>query len=80
MIDYDKFQKSLKHLELQYRNHKNMDSGQPRLIREAVNETVIQRFETCYDSLWKVLKRYLREELGIPLAGENNLFASSMEQ
>lgn len=91
MIDYDKFQKSLEHLELQYRNHKSMDSGQPKLIREAVTESVIQRFETCYDSLWKVLKRHLREELGIPevpnnpkgifrLAGENNLFASSTEQ
>ncbi len=60
-------------------------------MQEAVAESVIQRFETCYDCLWKVLKRYLLEELGIPevpnspkpvirLAGENNLFASSIEQ
>jgi len=53
MIDYDKFQKSLKHLELQYRNHKSMDSGQPKLIWEAVTASVIQSFETCYDSLGK---------------------------
>ena len=26
---------------------------------------VIQRFETAYDSLWKTLKRYLTEELGL---------------
>ena len=43
MTDYDKFQESLKHLELQYHNHKSMDSGQPELIREAVAEPVIQQ-------------------------------------
>ncbi len=35
------------------------------LNREAVAESVIQRFETCYDCLWKVLKRYLTERLGL---------------
>lgn len=91
MIEYDKFQKSLKHLEVQFENHKTLDQDQPDLIKEAVIESVVQRFETCYDCLWKVLKRYLLEELGIPevsnspkkiirLAGENDLFASSTEQ
>ncbi|MFQ5328477.1 MAG: nucleotidyltransferase substrate binding protein [Thermodesulfobacteriota bacterium] len=91
MIAYDKFQKALKHLELQYKNYKTLDQDQPELILEAVAESVIQRFETCYDTLWKVLKRYLVEELGLPevpnspkqvirLAGENKLFASSIEQ
>ena len=61
------------------------------LFREGIAESVIQRFETCYDCLWKVLKRYLNEELGIAeppnspkpiirLAYENGLFASSLEQ
>ncbi len=67
MIDYEKFEKSLKHLELQNNNHKNLanrkDLGD--LEREAIAESVIHRFETCYDSLWKVLKRYLVEELGL---------------
>ncbi len=91
MIEYDKFQKSLKHLEVQFENHKTLDQDQPDLIKEAVIESVVQRFETCYDCLWKVLKRYLLEDLGIPevsnspkkiirLAGENDLFASSTEQ
>ena len=51
----------------------------------------IQRFETCYDCLWKALKRYLIEELGLAdirnspkpvfrLAHENDLFASPLEQ
>ena len=93
MIDYDKLQKSLKHLELQYANHQQAQS-RPELTeidREAIAESVIQRFETCYDTLWKDLKRYLIEEIGLAdvpnspkpllkLAGQNNLFASSVEQ
>ena len=91
MIEYEKFQKALKHLELQYENYKNLDAAQPELMKEAVAESVIQRFETCYDCMWKVLKRYLLEELGIPevpnspkpifrLAFENSLLASPVEQ
>lgn len=68
MIDYDKFEKSLKHLQLQYDNYKTLDEREDLgvLEKEAIAESVIQRFEVCYDSLWKVLKRYLTEELGIP--------------
>ena len=93
MIDYDKLKKSLKHLELQFANYK---LAQDRLElteidREAIAESVIQRFETCYDTLWKDLKRYLIEDIGLAdtpnspkpllkLAAQNELFASSVEQ
>ena len=91
MIDYGKFQLSLKRLEEQHENHRNQDPALSDLMREAVAESVIQRFETCYDCLWKILKRYLGEGLGlaeipnspkpiIRLAYENDLFASSLEQ
>jgi nucleotidyltransferase substrate binding protein (TIGR01987 family) len=93
MIDYDKFKKSLKHLELQHANYKLAQDRQELtdIDREAIAESVIQRFETCYDTLWKDLKRYLIEEIGISdvpnspkpilkLAGQNDLFASSVEQ
>jgi len=91
MIEYEKFQKSLKHLELQYQNYKELDSELPELMQEAVAESVIQRFETCWDCLWKVLKRYLSEEIGLPevpngpnpilrLANENNLLSGSMDR
>jgi len=93
MIDYDKFEKSLRHLQLQYNNYKTLDEREDlsRLDKEAIAESVIQRFEVCYDSLWKVLKRYLIEELGIPdmpnspkpvihIAFENKLFNSSVAQ
>ena len=85
MIDYDKFRMSLKRLEEQHENNRTLDTSLPGLIQEAVAESVIQRFETCYDCLWKVLKRYLIYELGISdapnspkpifrLANENDLF------
>lgn len=91
MIDYEKLQKALKHLEIQFENYQNAQN-RPELLdidREAIAESVIQRFETCYDTLWKDLKRYLIEELGLPdvpnspkpilkLAGANELLASSI--
>jgi len=90
MIEYDKYQKSLKHLELQFNNYKAMDDSLPELIQEAVAESVVQRFETCWDCLWKVLKRYLQEEIGLPevpngpnpilrLAHENLFLPASIE-
>lgn len=89
MIDYDKSKKSLKHLELQYDNYSKSSEREnlPELDREALAESVVHRFETCYDCLWMVLKRYLMDELGIPdvpnspkpifrLGFKNKLFSS----
>ena len=82
---------SLKRLEEQHENYQEQDDTLPDLTREAIAESVIQRFETCYDCLWKVLRRDLIGELGLAdipnspkpvfrLADENNLFASSLEK
>ncbi len=90
MIDYGKFEKALQHLQAQYQNYRTLDPSFPRLIQEAVAESVIQRFETSYDSLWKVLKRHLIEALGLPdvpnspkpvfrLAYENQLLPGRIE-
>src|ERR1039458_1560203 len=93
MIDYDKLKKSLKHLELQFENLQSADT-RPELTdidREGIAESVIQRFETCYETLWKTLRRYLIEEIGLAdapnspkpilkLAGQNDLFAATVEQ
>jgi nucleotidyltransferase substrate binding protein (TIGR01987 family) len=87
MIDYTNLQKSLAHLKAQHENWQTLEAGLPQLIREAVAESVIQRFEVCYDCLWKVLKRYLSEVLGVPdvpnspkpilrIAHENRLFGN----
>lgn len=91
MIDYDKFKLSLKRLAEQYENHQHGGPKRSDLDRGGIAESVIQRFETCYDCLWKVLKRYLTEELGIAeapnspkpvfrLTHENHRFASGLEQ
>ena len=89
MIQYDKFTSSLKHLELQYNNYQQLPDDLEKIMKEAVAESVIQRFETCYDCMWKVLKRYLTEELGLPevpnspkpilrIANENNILPSDI--
>ena len=91
MIDYSKFRSSLKRLEEQHRNYQQGNPLLSELDREGIAESVIQRFETCYDCLWKVLKRYLIEGLGIAdppsspkpvfrLAHENDLLAVPLEQ
>ena len=91
MIDYDKYQKSLKHLEEQYQHYIEMDECYPDWIKDGIGESVIQRFETCFDCMWKVLKRYMHQELGLAdvpnspkplfrLANENRLFAADITQ
>lgn len=90
-IDYSKFHSSLRRLAEQLDNHRNPPAGRTRLDADGVAESVIQRFETCYDCLWKVLKRYLIQELGLAdppnsprrlftVAAENGVFDSSLDQ
>ena len=92
MIEYDKFQNSLKRLREQYGNYRGTDNLHlDSITREAVAESVIHRFEICYECLWKVLRRYLVEELGVAnapnspkpvfrLAFENNILPSPIEK
>jgi len=93
MIDYSRLIKSLKHLQAQYTNFLTIDSRADLglLEKEAIKESVIQRFEICYDTLWETLKRYLIEELGLPeipnspkplfrIAAENTLFKTNAEK
>ena len=92
MIDYTKLRQALKHLEMQYANHLAAES-RPELTeldREALAESVIQRFETSFDTTWKTLKRYISEEVGLAeipnspkgvlkLAGQQELLGESVE-
>lgn len=90
-IDYGKFRLSLKRLEEQHANYQNTDVSRSSLDEEAVAESVIQRFEICYDCLWKVLRRYLIDEMALAdvpsspnpifrLANQNGLFRSPVDQ
>lgn len=65
MISYEKFRASLRLLQEQHENYVHRLDSAPRWVRPAVEESVIQRFETCYDSLHKVLRRHLIEVLGV---------------
>ncbi|MDR1741876.1 MAG: nucleotidyltransferase substrate binding protein [Synergistaceae bacterium] len=87
-MNCENFRKALWHLRQQYENYSTLSPEQPSIMREAVAESVVQRFETCYDCMWKVLRRYLMDELGLPavpnspkpvlrIAGENGLFDPS---
>lgn len=90
-IDYSKLERSLRRLMEQHDNYLAADETLPRLDCEARAESVIQRFETCYDCLWKVLKRYLTQDLGLAdlpnsprplfrIAAENRMLDSPVEQ
>ena len=90
MPEYRNLQKSLKNLETQNENRKNLPSEQPQYVREALDESVIQRFEVCYDTLLKSLRRYLIDEVRLPsfppsprpifrLAGESEVLDSPVE-
>ncbi len=89
-IDYTKFRLSLKRLQEQHDNYQNLDESLSRLNQEAVIESTIHRFETCFDTLWKALKRYMGNDLGIPdlrngpkplfrIATETDLFRGNLE-
>lgn len=90
-IDYSNFSTSLKNLETQHEHLLNLPSSFPAYVHEGMTESVIQRFEICYDALWKVLRRYLIESLGLAevpssplpilrIANANQLLAAGGEQ
>ena len=66
-MDYQKLQKSLLNLESRYRYFKSSEySKLPVPARESVQESVVQRFEGCYDMMWKHIRRHLIEEFALP--------------
>jgi len=66
MIDLATLRTVLNNLEEQHDHLHQLDSDTPRLTRDGIAESVIQRFEICYDMAWKVLRRHLHAELRIP--------------
>lgn len=66
-LNYDKFRDSLKRLEERYEDYKK-SLNRPELLasdRESIKESCIQRFEVCFDTTWKHLKKYLEQDQGI---------------
>ena len=61
-----KLKKTLAALKEQYGNFLSLDNKSlSDLDKEAVRESVIKRFEICYDAFWKYLKKYLQTEEGL---------------
>ena len=90
-LDYSNFKMSLNNLETQHEHMLHLSPDYPSFVHEGMAESVIQRFETCYDAMWKVVRRHLIEALGIAevsnsprpifrIADENNLLAAGGEQ
>jgi nucleotidyltransferase substrate binding protein (TIGR01987 family) len=66
--NYIKLQKSLKRLEERHNDFLEIEN-RPELSSsdiESIQESCIQRFEFCFDMLWKHLKKYLKDFTGLP--------------
>ena len=79
-INYDKFRDSLARLQERYKDfskHKDLEV----FISESIQESCIQRFEICFDTSWKHLKKHLSEEMGLAdmPASPNSVFRKAAE-
>ena len=90
-VDYGNLVVTLKNLESQHDNLARLSPDYPSFIHEGMAESVIQRFEICYDTVWKTLRRHLIVELVIDevpnspkpvfrIANENYLLADAGER
>ncbi len=60
--DYEKLDRSLGELKAQYGSFLTLDEQNLSAVNQrAVKNSVIKCFEICYDTLWKHIKKYLKE-------------------
>lgn len=66
-LNYDKFKSSLQRLEERQIFYKKNETAQAldKEVIESIKESCIQRFEICFDTTWKHLKKYLELEQGM---------------
>ena len=90
-MDYSTFKITLRNLDDQHTNLLELSPEFPTFIHEGMAESVIQRFEICYDTAWKTLRRHLLETRPnddapnspkpiLRIAAENMLLADSGER
>ena len=61
-INYEKLDKLLGELKAQYGSFLTLDEQNLSAVNQrAVKNSVIKCFEICYDTLWKHIKKYLKE-------------------
>ncbi len=66
MIKYDNLKKSLEHLKSQNDFYKEEKLKPPHRYTDSVKESLIQRFEICFDCLWKTLKHHFEIKERVP--------------
>lgn len=64
-INYNKLEKALMRLQERYSDYQRHKAHLEGYLLESVKESCIQRFEICVDTLWKHLKKYLEQDLGL---------------
>ncbi len=64
-IDYSKFTRSLVRLVEQHRHLMYDTDEYPPWNVDGMRESVIQRFEVCFDTSWKCLRRHLMVAMGL---------------
>lgn len=66
-INYDKLEQALARLQEKFADYQGMEM-RPELMesdKDSIKESLIHRFEVCYEMLWKHTKKYLENEAGI---------------
>jgi len=92
MIDYSKLRAALGNLERQWENLKGSRDREQisALDLEALQESVIKRFDLALEMSWKLLLKYLEQEVGLVdvpsgpkpifrLADQNNLLNARID-
>ena len=64
--DYEQLKKSRDRLKNQYEFFVANKATLEGNIAEAVKESVVKRFDICFDTLLKHMKKYMEEEVGLP--------------
>ena len=78
--NHEKLEKSLYRLKDQYDFFQSNEEPLTKNIEEAIKESIIQRFEVCYDTLWKHLKKHFEEQgLADTPSSPNPIFRISHE-
>jgi nucleotidyltransferase substrate binding protein (TIGR01987 family) len=84
ILDFSQLKLAIENLQEQYVNFCSLNQNLQKITQEAVKESIVQRFEICYDILWKILRKYLIKEFGVAevpsspnpvfkIAGENKI-------
>ena len=64
-LEYEKLAQSLERLKDQYEFFQSNEADFSGLVEEAMKESIIKRFDICFDTLWKHLKIFTPEEAGL---------------